>query len=113
MINMENKKAQGMSTSTIILLVLGLVILVILILGFTMGWEKFAPWLSRNNIDGIKNACDVACSTNGVYAYCSLVKEVNDGENPKFEATCNDLANKPDYAARKYGISPCPQIDCS
>ena len=109
---MENKKAQGMSTSTIILLVIGLVILVVLILGFSMGWQKFAPWLSKNNVDGVKNACEVACSTNGVYAFCSVVREVNDGVNDKFDATCNDLATKPEYVQRAYGIIACPQIDC-
>lgn len=44
---MLNKKAQGMSTSTIILLILGIVILVILILGFTLGWDKIAPWMQE------------------------------------------------------------------
>lgn len=110
---MINKKAQGMSTSTIILLVIGLVILVVLILGFSMGWQKFAPWLSKNNVDGVKNACEVACSTNGVYAFCSVAREVNDGVNDKFEATCNDLATNPEYASRNYGINACSQVDCS
>jgi hypothetical protein len=108
---MINKKAQGMSISTIILLILGLVILVILILGFTIGWNKILPWIGGgNNLGTLKNACATSCATNGQYDFCTVTREVNDGTNPKFKATCNDLATKVVYTARSYGISPCPDL---
>jgi hypothetical protein len=107
---MINKKAQGMSISTVILLILGLVILVVLILGFTMGWSKLLPWVSSTNLDTIKNSCGVACSTSAQYDYCAVPREVKDGTNPKFEATCNDLATKQNYISRQYGIEPCPGL---
>ena len=108
---MENKKAQGMSTTTIVLLVLGLIILVVLILGFTMGWQKFAPWLvSSNNIDNIKTACSVSCSTGGTYDFCSLQRDVDDGVKDEFPSTCDLLSTKPEHAG--YGIEKCPEITC-
>jgi hypothetical protein len=109
---MENKRGQGMSISTVILLILGLVILVVLILGFTMGWKKILPFVSGNNLDGIKNSCSIACSTNQVYDFCGVKKEVKDGTNPKFEATCNELATNSVYVARSYGITECSGL-CS
>ena len=109
---MENKKGQGMSTTTIVLLVLGLIILVVLILGFTIGWQKFAPWLSSNNIDNIKTACSVACATGGEFDFCSLKRDVNDGTNDRFEATCDELVTNQAYVERNYGIEDCPDIEC-
>ncbi len=110
---MINKKGQGMSISTIVLLVLGLIILVVLVLGFILGWDKIVPWIGGGtNLNNIATACTTACSTNSVYDYCSVMREVKDGENDKFEANCNDLATKPQYVSRGYGISPCPAITC-
>lgn len=109
---MINKKAQGMSISTIILLILGLVILVILILGFTIGWNKMAPWISSNNLDTLKNSCGSFCSTGSQYDFCTVKRTVKDGTNDKFEATCSELATKPTYTSRGYGIPDCPNL-CS
>ena len=109
----KNRKAQGMSTSTIILLILGLVILVILIIGFTMGWEKFGLFLPKDNIDNIKTSCEVACSTNSQYAFCSVERDVKDGVNDEFKATCYELVENPEFSSRGYGLSECPQIDCT
>jgi hypothetical protein len=108
---MINKKAQGMSISTIILLILGLVVLVVLILGFTVGWQKILPWIGGgNNLDTLKNACGMACSTGAQYDFCSVTRQVKDGVNDKFEATCNDLATKQTYVSRQYGITACPDL---
>lgn len=107
-----NKKAQGMSISTIILLILGLVILVVLILGFVLGWDKILPWIGGgNNIDTLQNACSTACATNSQYNFCSTPRKVKDGENPKFDATCYELATK--YKTRNYGIAECTTITCA
>lgn len=107
----KNRKAQGMSTTTIILLVLGLIILVVLILGFTMGWQKFAPWLSsQNNIDSLKTTCSVSCATGGTYDFCSLQRDVDDGINDKFSSTCKELSTGQDFV--KYDIDECPEITC-
>lgn len=106
---MENKRGQGMSTSTIILLILGLVILVVLVLGFTLGWNKIAPWINTNNVETIKTSCEAACSTGSVYDFCSVSRDVNDGVNKKFGATCKALTNST-FATRNYGIVDCPNL---
>ncbi|MGY4884677.1 MAG: hypothetical protein ACP5NZ_03830 [Nanobdellota archaeon] len=108
---MINKKAQGMSISTIILLILGLVILVVLILGFTIGWKNMIPWLGGgNNLATVQQACTLACSKNSQYDFCTVMRDVRDGDRDEFKATCNDLATKPTYTSRQYGISACPGL---
>jgi hypothetical protein len=110
----RNKKAQGMSTSTIILLILGLIILVVLVLGFTVGWKRLLPFVqTSNNLDTVKASCTIACSTNSQYDYCAALREVKDGVNDNFEDTCYNLATNQSYSARLYGITNCPAIDCS
>jgi len=108
---MINKKAQGMSINTVILLILGLVILVVLVLGFIIGWDKMAPWLGgKNNLETLQNSCGVSCSTGSQYDFCTVKRQVKDGVNDKFEATCNDLATKQVYTSRGYGIDACPDL---
>jgi hypothetical protein len=106
-----NKKAQGLSTNAIILIVLGVVVLVILIAGFTMGWSNIAPWLSSENVGTIASSCETACSTNNIYSFCTKNRELVDAEKQKFTATCENFATEEDY--KKYGIQPCSSIDCS
>ena len=58
-----------MSTTTIILLILGVIVLVVLILGFTIGWNKIVPWISSNNVNTIVTSCDAACATGDKYGF--------------------------------------------
>lgn len=109
---MINKRAQGMSISTIILLILGLVILVVLILGFTIGWQKIVPWIGSNNLDTLKNSCSTACATTSTYDFCSMKRTVKDGVNDKFDSTCLELSANPIYSNRGYGIETCSAISC-
>ena len=101
-----NKKAQGLSTNAIILIVLGVIVLVVLAIGFMAGWEKIAPWMSKDNVGTIVQQCEVACTTNSVYDYCSKERVLNDGEN-KVTGTC-EIFQK----SNKYGMASC-NIQCS
>lgn len=113
---MKNKRGQGMSTNTIILLILGVVILVVLILGFTMGWSKFAFWLSSDNVQEIKTQCSIACSTGNDYGFCSKERtlKTDDGDFP--EVTCDILSADVEEGAEdiygKYGIEKCSTLTC-
>jgi len=102
----DNKRGQGLSTNAIILIVLGVVVLVILITGFTLGWSKIAPFLSKDNVDTITTNCEIACSTNAKYDYTGKIRELNDGEI-KIKTTCKILAK----TFTKYQISSCPSIN--
>jgi hypothetical protein len=105
---MFNKRGQGMSTNTIILLVLGVVILVVLIVGFTMGWDKIAPWLSSDNVDTIVTQCGVACSTNAKWDFCSTDRELKSGAM-KVKTNCNLFADLD--ALNPYGVASC-NLNC-
>jgi len=107
-----NKRGQGLSTNAIILIVLGVVVLVVLIGGFTIGWGQMAPWIKTNNVATIAQACGVACSTGSQFDYCSVDRELNDGTT-EITNNCNEFSgeeNKDTYG--KYGIEKCPQITC-
>ncbi|NCN86598.1 hypothetical protein GW932_02095 [archaeon] len=106
---MKNKKAQGMSTNTIILLILGIAVLVVLILGFTMGWQKVAPFISGSNVDTISSSCQAACSTGSKYDFCTAERELKDLEKNKIKTSCTVFSGEKSLA--KYGIQTCA-IDC-
>ena len=90
---MNNKRGQGLSTNAIILMVLGVIVLVILIAGFIVGWSKIAPFLSKNNVDTIANQCSASCATNSQYDYTGKIMELNDGET-KIKTTCEILSKQ-------------------
>ena len=99
-----------MSTSTIVLLILAVVVLVVLILGFTVGWGKIAPWISKSNVDTIVTSCEAACATGGTYDFCSSVRNLVDDQKNKVSTSCVAFANLPEF--QKYGIKSC-SITCS
>jgi len=105
---MLNKRGQGLSTNAIILIILGVIILVILALGFMMGWDKFAPWISTNNVDTIVTACETACTTNSVYGFCTFGRELKTGDGKLKNVTCYYLSEKKPV----YGIGACSSISC-
>ncbi len=113
-----NKRGQGLSTETIILIILGLFILVVLILGFTIGFDKILPWIkSNNNIDTVSKACQTSCVTNNKYDFCSFERELKaedlpldaEGKEQKsVKESCKFLSEDADYT--KYGIATCPGL---
>ncbi len=106
----NGKKGQGLSTNAIVLIVLGVIILVILIAGFTIGWKTLFPFLNQNNVDTIKNACLTACSTNAEYDFCSVKRELNSDSGSFKDVTCKFLAKDPSVGL--YGVDDCSAISC-
>ncbi len=104
----SNKKAQGLSTNTIILLILGVIVLIVLVLGFTVGWGKIAPFLSGDNVDAIANSCEVSCSTTSTFGFCFQSRDLKAGDTELKGVTCNYLAE----TQSKYGVSNCPAVTC-
>ncbi len=104
-----NKKAQGLSVNTIILIVLGLVVLVVLILGFTMGWGNIKNWIiPSNNVASIADSCRIVCGTDQKYNYCFEKRELKSKEETLIDVTCYTLSKKKPV----YGIADCPAIEC-
>ena len=107
----KNKKAQGMSVTTIILIVLGLFVLVALIVGFTMGWGNIKEWIApSSNVDKIVQQCSIACGTNQKFSFCSEKRELKSNDGNLEDVTCYYLAEKKSV----YGIERCsPAINCN
>lgn len=99
-----NNRGQGLSTNAIVLIILAVVVLAVLVIGFTMGWDKLAPWLDSNNVDTIVQQCSIACATNSVNDYCTKVRTLDDGENPEITGTCKD------FSEMTYGVEDCSNI---
>jgi len=109
---MINKKAQGMSTNTIILLILGLVLLVALIVGFSSGWTAFKDATGKTNVDQVVQECSTTCSINEKYTFCNVDKEIRlQEEDLKYKTSCGVLSSVPEF--KKLGVAECPKIECS
>ena len=101
---MENKRGAAMAMNTIIMIIIGVIVMVILIVGFYAGWGTLAPWLSSENVDTIIGSCQTACSTQSTFSYCSKVKELNTGEQ-EIEASCYALQKVEEF--NDFGLEPC------
>jgi len=101
---MINKRGQGLSVNAIILIILAVVVLVMLIIGFTAGWDQLAPWVPSNNVDTIVQQCGIVCSTAKIYDYCSVNRTLKAEDlDEDLVKTCNQFAlNYPGY-----GIANC------
>ncbi len=111
---MLNKKAQGLSTSAIVLIILGVLLLAVLVAGFAFGWKNFSLWIPKDNVDEIVSACNVACSTHSVYDFCEKMRTLRAEDLPGGEKevtnTCFFFSTNSDYS--KYGFSECNSIEC-
>jgi len=111
----SKKRGQGLSTNAIILIVLGVFVLAILILGFTIGWAKINPFLSTNNVNTIVTSCGVACETRSLYDFCTAPRELKADDLPgnvkSIKGNCTFFATNTDY--NKYGINDCSTITCT
>ena len=78
-----NKKGQEMSVSTIVLIVIGIIVLVMLILGFSMGWQnlwgKINIFGGGSNLDTIINSCNIAATSDSTASYCNDFKMLSKG----------------------------------
>lgn len=69
------KKGQELSIGTLVLIVLGVIVLVLLVLGFSMGWDNLFSKIgiySGSDISSMVAACKVAVSTQSKGSYCEF-----------------------------------------
>jgi len=102
---MKNKRGQGLPISTIILIILGVLVLVALVIGFSMGWEGLMPWLNNgDNVETVMAQCRVACTQRNSFDFCE--KKINiTAEDKEYAATC--LTYSTDAIYTKFGIDDC------
>lgn len=92
---LKSKGGAEMTIGTIIIIILALIVLVFLVFGFSTGWsnlwDKITNLGSNNNVETIKQACQVACETNAKYDFQQAKRTLKiDGE--KIEGvTCEML----------------------
>ena len=106
-----DKRGQSMSINTVIILILAVVVLVILILGFTIGWNKLAPWASNSNVANIVSSCESACFTNSAYEYCTTGRLLRGEDKVKITTSCYVFSRMPEF--EKYKINECDSIECT
>jgi len=110
----KSRKGQGLSTTAIILIILGVIILAMLILGFTVGFNKLFGFASDDsNVAEIEQACELACSTGSTYDFCSRPRLLNDGEGKGDQSGTCDLYSKETSTFGIYRIDKCPTITCT
>ncbi len=106
---MEGKKAQGLSITTIILIILGVIVLVMLIVGFTKGWSGIKDWIApSNNVQQIVSQCEIACAAGGKYDFCFAKRDLKSEDENLKDVSCYTL-NK---VKSQYGVAACSAISC-
>ena len=112
---MLNKRGQGLSTSSIILIILGVIVLVILALGFMLGWDKIFPFIPSDNVETIKSSCASACATGNTYGFCTQNRTLKANDLPggvkEVTKTCWFFSTDANY--EMYGIADCTTITCT
>jgi len=112
---MKTKKGAEMTIGTIVMIILALVVLVVIIYGFTTGWGNL--WDKVVNIGGgkinvqtIVQSCQLACSTNSQYDYCTKERNIIIDDSGKINSDlkkCTDLEGD-----SQYGLEICTNFNC-
>lgn len=108
---MMNKKGD-VAISTIVIIILALVVLVVVIYGFTVGWGNLFQNIlgfggGKVNVESVVRGCQVACTTQASFDYCTKQRDVFFEEKQKAEKlTCKQLE------LRNVGLNFCETVDC-
>lgn len=88
-----NKKGQDLSIGTLILIVLGIVVLVLLILGFSIGWsnlwEKINIFQGGSSISDVITSCKLAVVAGNTFDYCQNFNKIKIDGNTEY-LNCQD-----------------------
>ena len=104
-----NKRGQDLSIGTLILIVLGIIVLVLLILGFSMGWSNL--WQKINifgggaSISDVVAACRLAYSSQDTYTFCNQKWDVKLADGTKGNIGCTSSQVTPSLGSE---ILTCP-----
>ncbi len=101
----KNKRGQDLSIGTLILIVLGIIVLVLLILGFSLGWsnlwEKINIFGGGNSLGDAATACGLAVTSQNTFDYCQNFRAIKvDGkteyvncQDPRIEPSLSQKLN--------------------
>jgi len=93
------KKASEITIGTIIFIILGILVLVILIYGFSTGWSNLWERIigisgGDENVQLIVQNCMIACETHSQYDYCTKIRTIKFKEGETLytiKGTCDNL----------------------
>lgn len=111
----KNKKAAEMAIGTIIVIILSLVVLAVIVYGFTTGWTGLWQRIQgvgggESNVQSVIQGCQLACVTQSSYDYCTLKRNVIFGNETKDGSySCYDLQTNESLGA---GLESCVAITC-
>ena len=122
-----NKKGQELSIGTLVLIILGVIVLVLLVLGFSIGWENLFSKIGivqGSDLSAMVSSCKVAVASQSQGSYCEFKKvKLSDGTkeiNCEYSEVQNELGEQKLTACNvkyctkgadiKKGLkSPCPE----
>ena len=123
----KDKKAQNMTLSTIIIIILGIVVLVFLIFGFSTGWGNFWDRIigigGRSNLDNVAQDCQLICASQSTNRWCAEYQTIKYGDRVEAwngtglsqvresRASCENISKNPDNFD-SLRIDLCPAISC-
>ena len=76
---MKDKRGLQLAISTLVVLVLSMLVLIVLITGFTMGWSNFWERLSGffgSDVDNVSKLCQTQCDLQSEFSFCCVEKEL-------------------------------------
>jgi len=106
-----NKKGAEMAIGTIIWIILALVVLAVIIYGFTTGWSNLWENITNlgggnTNVQAVLTGCNTACSIGNTFDYCNQKRDVKTNEETIKDTTCYQLA----ISQTALGFKPCDSI---
>lgn len=110
-----------MTLGTIIMIVLGVVVLVFLIFGFSTGWNNLWDRVTAfgggsNNVDTVVQACALRCSSGDEYGFCQEVRKVTLEDGKSASETCKGFTESLEFIKGEntemldIGVEPCPEL---
>jgi len=102
-----------MTLGTIIAIVLGIAVLVLLVWGFSQGWNNLWEKVTlfgggSENVGSIVQACALGCSSGNEYDFCTKIRTVNFEDKTWEKGSCRVL----ELNSAKIGIGSCDKITC-
>jgi hypothetical protein len=117
---MHNKRGQDLSITTLILIVIGIVVAVIIILGFSMGWDyifgkfKLAP---GQDLQAVGKGCEISAQAKLKIDYCGLKEIKLDGiknyvncEDPRIKGSIDISGTDPITCGNEALITKCSEL---
>ncbi len=106
-----DKKGE-MTIPIIIAVVIGVILLIFLLSGFSSQGRSFRDVIANlgggsANVDTVMTGCEIACEGDSSHSYCEQERRVDYGDKTWEKGSCSTLEDK----STKITISPC-DIDC-